>query len=208
MSFTDIKAIYEFFKRREVSNGTVGDLIEMMANKGIIVKRQGRYYTAVDDEELILELIDAKRVRSGRKGAKQLLETLATDSEAEGRGTAREKTIPLAVKRVLRIAERLVEQGQTRRALGLIQHTLVGTRENGRWVLWIDDIFIYWEKKAKPNYHYFRSERLAEILRDMGFRQEFVHVQPVGGLIKACFHDSYREARKIHYILKTMGRLA
>ena len=205
MSFTDIKTVYEFFKGRKVSNGTVGDLVERMTTKGIIVKEQDRYYTVVDDEELILELIDAKRVRSGRKGAKQPLEALATDPEIDSRCIAMEETIPLAVRRVLRAAEKLVEQGQTQKALGLIQHSLVGVRETGRWVLWVDDIFIYKERKAKPNYHYFRSEKLAEILQDMGFRQGFVHAQPVDYLIKTYFQGDYREARRIHYILKDMG---
>ena len=128
-------------------------------------------------------------------------------SYAEGKETIREETIPLAVRRVLRAAEKLVEQGQRQRALGLIQHTLVGVRKTGRWLLWVGDIFIYKEKKAEPSYHYFRSEKLAEILQDMGFKQGFIHTQPVGDLIKAYFHNGYREARRIHYILKTMGWL-
>lgn len=120
----------------------------------------------------------------------------------------RGEDIPLAVKRVLREAEKLVEQGRTGRALGLLQHTVVGIRETGRWLLWVKDIFIYWERKARPQYHYFRSERLARILEDMGLRQGFIHAKPVHDLIHSMFLRGYREARRLHYLLKTLGWIA
>ncbi|MEM0027150.1 MAG: hypothetical protein QXT53_04665 [Ignisphaera sp.] len=41
----------------------------------------------------------------------------------------------------------------------------------------------------------------------MGFSQGFIYTQPVDDLIKAYFHNGYREARRAHYILKTMGWL-
>ncbi len=160
MNFTAIKALYELLKRKKLSNGTVGDLLDRMERKGIVVKRHGRYYARVEDEKLVLEAIDIKRVKAGR-GAKQLLETL-NESLSTGKDTISKEAIPLAVRRVLREAEKLVEQGQAGKALGLLQHTLIGVRKTGRWVLWVKDIFIYKEKKAKPPYHYFRSEKASK----------------------------------------------
>lgn len=188
MSFTDIKAFYEFLKRKKLSNGTVGDLLERMERKGIIVKRHNRYYVGVEDEKLVLETIDVKRVRAGRRGARQSIESL-TESGPMERSVRREESIPLAVKKVLRIAEELVERGEMGKALGLIQHTLVGARETGKWLLWVKDIFVYYEKKAKPPYHYFRSEKLAKILQSMGLRQGFIHAQPVHDLIHIMFPE-------------------
>ena len=91
------------------------------------------------------------------------------------------------------------------KALGLIQHTLVGARETGKWLLRVKDIFVYYEKKTKPPYHYFRSEKLAKILQSMGLRQGFIHTQPVHDLIHVMFPGGNREARRIHYLLKSMG---
>ena len=204
ITFTEVKALYEFLRRKRLSNGTVGDLLERMERKGIIVKRYGKYYAGVEDEKLVLETIDVRRVRAGRRGARQLVESLIENSPIE-RSVTKEKSIPLAVKRVLRVAEALIEQGETRKALGLIQHTLIGVRKTGRWLLWVKDIFVYHEKKAKPSYHYFCSEKLARILRSMGLRQGFIHAQPVHDLIHMMFPGGYREARRIHYLLKSIG---
>ncbi len=204
LGFKEIKALYEFLVGRRLSNGTVGDLVKRMERKGIIVKRNGRYYAGVEDEKLVLQAIDAKRVKAGRRGAEQLLEMLS-EGRSMREGTVNDEAIPLAVMRVLREAEKLVKQGRTGEALGLIQHTLVGARETGRWILWVKDIFIYYEKKARPPYHYFRSKKLARILEAMGLKQGFIHMEPVQDLIHSLFPGGYREARRIHYLLKTAG---
>ena len=109
MSFTEIKAFYELLKRKRLSNGTIGDLVERMERKGIIVKRHDRYYVGVKDEELILEAIDVKRVKAERKGAKRLIESLTENSSIE-KSITKEESIPLAVKRILRVARELVER--------------------------------------------------------------------------------------------------
>jgi len=85
LGFTEIKAIYGLLRGKKLSNGTVGDLLERMERKGIIVKRGARYYAGIKDEELVLQAIDAKRVKAGRRGAEQLLEILS-----EGHSTERE----------------------------------------------------------------------------------------------------------------------
>ena len=174
ITFTEVKALYEFLRRKRLSNGTVGDLLERMERKGIVVKRHDRYYAGVEDKKLVLEAIDVKRVRAGRRGARQLIESLTESSSIE-RSVTKEESIPLVVKRVLRVAEELIERGETGKALGLLQHTLIGVRKTGKWILWAKDIFIYRERKAKPPYHYFRSEKLAKILQSMGLRQGFIH---------------------------------
>ena len=120
----------------------------------------------------------------------------------------KKRSIPLTVRRVLRVVEELVERGEMSKALGLIQHTLIGVRETGRWILWVEDIFIYRERKAKPPYHYFRSKKLAEILQNIGLKQGFMHAQPVHDLIYTIFPGGYREARRVHYLVKNLGWLS
>lgn len=171
MSFTEIKSPYELLKRKRLSNGTIGDLLERMERKGIVVKRYGRYYAGIKDEKLVLEVIDVRRIRAGRKGAKQLIESLTGNSLME-RSIRKEESIPLvAVRRILQVSKKLIEQSRRGEVLGLIQHTLIGTRKTGRWLLWVKDIFIYKEEKAKPPYHYFRSKKIAGILRNLGVKR-------------------------------------
>lgn len=57
ITFTGVKAFYEFLRRKKLSNGTVGDLLERMKRKGIVVMRHGKYYAGVGDERLVLEAI-------------------------------------------------------------------------------------------------------------------------------------------------------
>ncbi len=207
LGFTEIKAVYELLRGKKLSNGTIGDLVERMEKKGIIVKRRARYYAGVEDEKLVLQAIDTRRVKAGRRGAKRLLEILSEGCSTE-RGTVDEEIVPLAIRRVLREAEKLIKQGRTGKALGLLQHTLIGVRKTGRWVLWVKDIFIYKERKAKPRFHYFRSGKLAKILQSMVLKQGFVHVEPAHDLIHNLFPGGYREARRIHYLVKNLGWLS
>lgn len=67
------------------------------------------------------------------------------------------------------------------------------------------DTFVYKERKAKPPHHYFRSEKLARILQSMGLRQGFIHLKPVDTLIYSMFPGGYREARRTHYLIKSLG---
>ncbi len=161
LGFTEIKAVYEFLRGKKLSNGTIGDLVERMEKKGIIVKRRARHYAGVEDKKLVLQAIDTRRVKASRRGAKRLLEILS-EGRSTRRGTVDEEFVPLTVKRVLREAGKLAKQGQAGKALGLLQHTLIGVRETGRWVLRVKDIFIYRERKAKPRFHYFPLRETSE----------------------------------------------
>jgi len=169
----------------------------------LIIRRNHRYYTTVEDERLVKQAVDTGRVKAGRKGAIQMLQlpTSGNTQLYDGLGSY----IPVQARRVLRMAEKLVKDGEDKRALGLIEHTLIGARETGSWVIWVGDYFIYHEEKAKPSFHYFRSERLAQILENMGFKQGFIHTEPVEDLIYNMFPGGFREARRIHYLLKNNG---
>ncbi len=207
LNFMEIKAVYELLKKRRPSNGTIGDLLERMERKGTVVKKHGRYYAGIKDEKLVLEVLDVKRVRAGRKGARRLVESLTGNSPME-KSIRKEESIPLVVKRILQVSKKLVERGETGKALGLIQHTLIGTRKTGRWILWVKDIFIYKEEKAKPPYHYFKSKKIARILKNLGVKEGFIHAKPVDNLLHSLFPQGYREARRIHYLLKRLGWIA
>jgi len=100
LSFTEIKAVYELLRGKRLSNGTVGDIVKRMEKKDIIVKRGARYHAGVEDKRLVLEVIDVKRVRAGRRGVKQLLEASSEDRSTE-RNLIGEEAIPLAVRRIL-----------------------------------------------------------------------------------------------------------
>ena len=94
ITFTEVKALYEFLRRKRLGNGTVGDLLERMERKGIIVKRYGKYYAGAEDEKLVLEAIDVKRVRAGRRGARQPIKSLTESSSIEG-SVRKEESMPL-----------------------------------------------------------------------------------------------------------------
>ncbi len=209
LSFTEIKAVYMLLKGKKLSNGTIGDLITRMKRKGLIVEKGDRYYAGIDDDKLVKQAIDVKRVKAGRKGAKHLLQALSSDNSTKKViGHVRHRDyVPLQVRRVLNEAEKLLAKGEKRKALGLLQHTVVGVRDTGKWVIWINDYFIYYEKKAKPPFHYFRSEKLTEILQNMGLKQGFIHTEPVASLISNLFPGGYREARRTHYLLKKLNWL-
>ncbi len=51
------------------------------------------------------------------------------------RSTVNEEVVPLAVRRVLRGVEKPVKQDQAGKALGLLQHMLIGVRKSGKWIL-------------------------------------------------------------------------
>jgi len=183
-------------------------LIERMKRKGLIREEDDRYYTGIDDEKLVKQVIDTKRVRAGKRGARQLIQTLIMEStEEESLYIEQKDYIPVQVRRVLRKAESLARSGEKGKALGLLQHTVIGVRETGRWVIWINDYFIYYERKAKPPLHYFRSEKLAEILQTMGFRQGFIHTESATDIIHSMFPGGFRESRRVHYLLKIYGWL-
>ena len=94
ITFTEVKALYEFLRRKRLGNGTVGDLLERMERKGIIVKRYGKYYAGAEDEKLVLEAIDVKCVRAGRRGARQPIKSLTESSSIEG-SVRKEESMPL-----------------------------------------------------------------------------------------------------------------
>ena len=52
----------------------------------------------MEDEKLVLEAIDVKRVRAGRRGARQLIKSL-TESGPMKRSIRKEESVPLAIKR-------------------------------------------------------------------------------------------------------------
>jgi len=60
-------------------------------------------------------------------------------------------------------------------------------------------------EKGKSLYNYFRSRKLVEILQNMGLRQGFIHTQPVNDLMSNMFPGGYREARRIYYLLESVG---
>jgi len=207
LRFSGIKAIYELFEKKELSNGTIGDLLKRMEKKGLIVKVNNRYYAGIDDEKLVKQAIDAKRVKAGWEGAKQLLQAASSNNSARVGYERNGEYIPIRVRRVLDEAKKLLEKGEREKALGLLQHTVIGARRTGRWVAWVGDYFIYLESKAKPIFHYFRSRKLATVLSNMGLREGFINAAPVDDLIRDLFLESYREARRIHYLLKELNWL-
>lgn len=195
LSFTSIKLLYESIVGHKVSNGTVGDLLRRLTRKGILSCVNNMYYLAVD-LRTALTIIDIKRALNGLKGAKALAKHLSNKSESR---------IPAHVRRALDLAGELRKDNYWV-AVDFIAHTLIGVRKTGLWLLWFDDYFIYLERKT-GFYHYFRSSRLSQLLKELGLKPGLMINHKLHSSEKYLLkqYRSYANARRIHYVLKELG---
>jgi len=146
--------------------------------------------------------MDLKRARNGLKGAHAYL------NQNSSRVFYKHSTscdIPQPVEKVLKVVEKLVREDYWM-AVDFIAHVLVGVRKTGVWVLWFKDYFIYCENKTNF-FHYFRSPRLSDILRELGLKPglmiEHRHHHSEKHILE--LYGSYANARRIHYLLKQLG---
>jgi len=203
LSFTDIKLLYESIVSRRVSNGTVGDLLSRLLRKGLIIKtNEGYTLNPKLDLESIKTIIDVKRAKNGMMGARSVL---ANRGESHVDERAADKVLPRNVERIASVAQKLVKEDYWK-AVDFVAHTLLGVRKSGVWLLWVEDYFIYKERKT-GFLHYFVSNKLSELLRSIGLKSGFMgyHVyHSAEDLIHEMF-GSYVIARRIHYRLKELG---
>jgi len=201
LRFGDIKILYEAIKGRRVSNGSVGDLLRRLLRKGVLKKVGGLYRLAVDPEEAET-VMDLKRARNGLMGARTYLSRSLSKVRQE---LSDDRGIPRPVERALRVAEKLVGEDYWM-AVDFVAHVLVGVRKTGTWVLWFEDYFVYRENKT-GFFHYFRSPRLSEILRELGLKPGVMadHERHPSEEYVLELYGSYANARRIHYLLKQLN---
>ena len=201
LTFAELKTLYSALLHRVVSDGTVCDLVSRLLKKGLLVKANGRYRANPKlDLETALTIIDVERAKNGLQGARASVEKHVRKEEPRFE-------LPRDIRRLIEKASKLVERDYWK-TVDLIAHTLIGVRETGTWLLWVEDYFIYKEEKT-GFLHYFRSKQLAELLRNIGLREGFMadHVNsPARDLIRELYY-SYANARRLHYTLKKLGWL-
>jgi len=203
LSFTDMKILYESIVFRRVSNGTVGDLLSRLLRKGLIVKTSEGYILNPElDLESTRTIIDVKRAKNGMRGARSVL-IIWGKNDMDKRAAG--KALPRNVERVISVAQKLAKEDYWK-AIDFVAHTLLGIRKTGVWLLWIEDYFVYKERKT-GFLHYFVSSKLSELLRSIGLKPGFMgyHVHhSAEDLIYEMF-GSYVIARRLHYRLKKLG---
>ncbi|RLG77703.1 MAG: hypothetical protein DRO12_01475 [Thermoprotei archaeon] len=199
--FSDIKLIYELVVGRNVSNGTVGDLLKRLVKKGILKRVGDLYYLAVD-LRVAKTVMDLKRARNGLRGALRAMDGRSDRVSGEHGECYR---LPQPIKRVLKMARELLEKDYWL-AVDFIAHTLVGVRKTGAWILWFKDYFIYHENKTGL-IHYFKSQKLSSILRELDLKPGVMtrHEHHLSEKYIIERYGSYTNARRIHYLLKELG---
>ena len=197
--FSDIKLLYELAVGRNISNGTVGDLLKRLLKKGIL-KRIGNLYSLNVDLGTAETIIDVKRVRNGLKGA--LKASTRKLNEGSGRDVVE---VPVPVKRALRVVEKLLAEDYWM-AVDFIAYVLLGIRKTGTWLLWFNDYFMYREEKT-GFFHYFRSSKLSKMLKELGLKPGLMieHENHPSHKYILELYGSYANARRIHYLLKQLG---
>jgi len=201
LRFSDIKLLYELIKGRRISNGTVGDLLKRVLKKGVL-KRVGDLYCLAVDPETAETVMDLRRARNGLRGARASLNRGLGEEYYEHSSS---RNIPQPVERALKIVKKLVEKDYWM-AVDFVAHVLVGVRKTGTWILWLEDYFIYHESKTNF-FHYFRSPRLSNILRELGLKPGIMveHKKHPSEEYILELYGSYANARRVHYLLKQLN---
>jgi len=199
--FSDIKLLYELIVGRKVSNGTVEDLLKRLVKKGIL-KQVGNYYYLSVDLKVAMTVMDLKRARNGLRGA---LKTLYEKSDRKSSKLEECQKLPTPVKKVVKIVRELLEKDYWM-AVDFIAHTLISVKKTGTWILWFDDYFVYHENKTGL-LHYFRSQKLSSIFRELGLKpgvmKEHEHHPCEKHILE--HYGSHTNVRRIHYLLRELG---
>jgi predicted transcriptional regulator len=202
-SFTDVKTLYEAIVSRKVSNGTVGDLLSRLLRKGLVVKTGRGYMLNPElDLETAKSIIDVKRAINGLRGARSIL---SNQNKSKAGKIIASKALPRNVEKAVNVVRKLIKEDYWK-AVDFIAHTLASVRKTGIWLLWIKDYFIYREKKT-GFLHYFKSEKLSELLKSIGLREGFMayHIEHSAEHLIHELYRSYANARRLHYKLKELG---
>ena len=213
-SLEQLRTFYSRMVGRLVHEESVRKQLKLLMNKGIVREEGGVYYPVPLPAEAVAKLFDTKRAEAGQAGAVRRLRQVIYENQLPAA-----RTLPSSLKhyieRIVREAEKLVEEGKREAALDLISHTLLPLRETGVLWLWKGEEFIYYERKTMREgiFHCVRFPVLAGLLKDLGFEEDIMvyHVlghEEVARIIRKIFSrgfESWPWARAIFHTLKHLG---
>jgi len=163
VGFMELKRAYELIRGGPVRKATIAKILKQMIRKNLIVKGEdGRYYPLVTKQEVAFSRIDRSRVRM------QQSKTWKERKERQ-EPTKSEKLLhePYVAKLALMRAKKIAQKHGSLAAAYFLVHSLVGARETGILLLWLNTLFIYCEQKT-GFCHYFYSELLSRYFQLLG----------------------------------------
>ncbi len=176
-----------------------------MIRKGLIKKGEdGRYYSLVTKQEIAFSRIDRSRVR--------IQQSKAWKERKERQEPAKSKKLPhepYVAKLAFKGAKKIAQKHGRLAAAYFLVYSLVGARETGILLLWLNTMFIYCEQKT-GFCHYFYSELLHRYFLLLGLKEGIMYrntteyqkaIQVANKYIKK-YYRSHQVARRLHYKLK------
>ncbi len=210
-NFTELKKAYELVRGGAVRKATIANILKRMIKKGLIKKcDNGRYYPLVSKPEVAFSRIDRSRVRIRKPGR-------ATKRGREKQGTSRlenKPREPYVARIAFRRARKIAEKHGGLVAAYFLVYSLVGVRETGFLLLWLNAMFVYCEQKT-GFCHYFYSELLHRYFQLLGLREgimyrhnrEHMEAMKTASRYVKRYYGSHQSSRRLHYEIKKRGYL-
>ena len=205
VSFMELKRAYELVRGGPVKKATIAKILKQMIRKGLIKKGEdGRYYPLVTRPEIAFSRIDKRRVR-----VSQLSRTVKKVKRQETSAPKELFHEPYVAKLAFRRARKIAQKHGSLAAAYFLVYSLVGVRESGFLLLWLNAMFVYCEQKT-GFCHYFYSELLHRYFRLLGLKEGIMYrntmkyqkaIQVANRYIKK-YYGSHQVARRLHYKLK------
>ncbi|MEB3764579.1 MAG: hypothetical protein GSR77_00200 [Desulfurococcales archaeon] len=196
-TFSQLHALHKLITRRRASPGTTGNILAYMVKKKILVRENGVYKALVHDIETLRSRIDSSRIRLGQRRQD------ASPKQDHRSG------VPIQVYWAFDRARRIMKKHGPLAAMYFLEYTLVGVRQTGFLLLWINDWFVYCESKT-GFCHHFTSQLLSRYFRMLGLQEGIMYSQTnnheearrkAQKYIKE-YYRSFRAARRLHYMIK------
>jgi len=166
VSLNTLYRIYCEIAGRRVRLATVRKQLKILEERYRAVRRDGNYYVALLPPEELLQAINPKSAKAGRKGAlKRVLNLYRKPEQLQI-----PQNLAHYVSRIYEEIEKFLKRGDRTAALDLIVHTYLPLRENEVLWLWKGSEFIYYDNKNKV-FRCLRSEELAKLLRKLRYTE-------------------------------------
>jgi hypothetical protein len=212
--FSTVKTLYELLTGRRVSKGTVGNTLKTMVLKGLLEKKGGLYKPLDLDPKVLLSRIDLKRVRYPW----QVLRARAAEEQGKEQGSLERywfslSELPQPIRRAYIHAKRIAENHGPLAALYFMIYSLLGVRQTGHLLLWLNGWFIVLEPKTGFCHHFY-SWLLHWMLEQLGLRegiyyrpenQQHLEAQKTAQHYIREVYGSHQAARRLHYMLWEQG---
>ena len=149
---------------KRVRLATLRKQLKILEERYKAVRKEGEYYIPLLQPELLLQVIDIKRSKAGKRGAlKRILNIHRKPEQLQI-----PRNLAYYVAKVHEEVQKLLRKGDRTAALDLLVHTYLPLRENEVLWLWKGNEFIYWDNKNKT-FRCLYSEKLSKLLQRLGY---------------------------------------